>query len=65
MNDNDIALLLVFITDELPSDGEWFSSGDEDFMEQGLKMLHKGFTLEEVKEILQKLYNATAGEFGG
>ncbi len=43
---------------------EWFHDGYGDFIIVGKRLLEKGFTEEEVLDILGTCYNVAANEYG-
>ena len=50
----------------IPPEGEWWSSsGEEEFVAAGERLLDLGMEEEEIVAFLTELYCAVAGEFGG
>lgn len=56
--------LKKWIETELPHNGEWWSDGDEKFIDSAEKMLKVGMSEESIKEIFNDLYSAVSGEYG-
>lgn len=46
-------------------DGFWKSSSEDIFLSAGERLINKGFTEEEVVDLLSDLYYATANCYGG
>ena len=63
ISDNDISEIVSFVKNELPHNGEWWSNGEEDFIEVSKDLLAKGYDVESIKEIFNKLYYAVASEY--
>lgn len=62
---DDIEKKLTKIAKALPGKGGWFhDDGYEPFVAIGLKLAAAGVPVAEIKELLQKAYNAAASEFG-
>lgn len=54
------------IVNEVPGDaGWWTSDAREAYMELGRELLSRGAGLTEIQHQLDRIYTATAGEFGG
>lgn len=54
-----------FINSELPVEGQWWVESNADvFHEASEKLLAKGLTVDEIKELFQSLYTAVSLEFG-
>ena len=60
----DLKILLDWITDDFPNNNEWYKDGYETFIFYAGKFLEKGFTIDEIKEILSDLYSAVSQEYG-
>ena len=57
---------LLEAIDNIPLGGEWWTQSARDtYISAGEEMLAAGMSVERVLEILESLYSATAGEFGG
>jgi hypothetical protein len=54
-----------FINNELPIEGQWWNESNADtFHEASEKLLAKGISADEIKELFQSLYTAVSNEFG-
>jgi hypothetical protein len=54
-----------FINNELPVEGQWWDESNADtFHEASEKLLAKGLSVDEIKELFQDLYSAVSAEFG-
>ena len=50
----------------IPNDGGWWKKeGERTFNDVADKMINKGFSIEETKNILETLYWTVAEQFGG
>lgn len=56
--------LRKWIMEDLPYNDGWWADGYDEFIDAAEEMINKGFSVDEVKRILQSLYSAVAGEFG-
>ena len=55
-----------YIVDSLPTDGGWRKvSSREAYLALGYELLRLGAGLTEIQVQLERIYTATAGEFGG
>lgn len=64
ISDEDVAELVLFINDELPHSGEWWSDGYENFETLGKDMLARGFTVNDIKSAFESVFTAVSCEFG-
>jgi len=55
--------LTDFINNELPADGTWWSNGADEFHKAAGKLLARGFSVEEIKQLFTELYTAVYSEF--
>lgn len=50
--------------ENIPDDGWWYISGKKVFIDTANKLLNKGFSVEEIIDILRSVYYAVGNEYG-
>jgi hypothetical protein len=56
---------LIKFIETIPGEDGWWSYSETVFLRTAEKMLNKGFSESEVKEILEDMYSAVANCYGG